>query len=86
MIKLNEKTGTLTFTGEDQKLVEKYAKEHKLTVRDVVYLAIMNGIAGGYFEAAKEAKKVLGTTQISSSSGQEDVAMVPGKTRRTRKG
>ena len=40
-----KKGGVLEFTGKDYKLVEEYAKEHKLTFRDVVYLAIMNGLA-----------------------------------------
>lgn len=49
MIKYNEKKSILTFTGKDETLVRKYAKEHKLTFRDVVYLALMNGIAAGKF-------------------------------------
>lgn len=43
------KKGLLTFTGKDEKMVTKFAKEHKLTFRDVVYLALMNGIAAGKF-------------------------------------
>ncbi len=42
MIRYNGKT--MTFTGKDYKLVAKYAKEHKLLFKEVVYLAIMNGI------------------------------------------
>ena len=45
MIKLLKDGKTLSVTGKDYKLVMKYAKEHKLTFRDVVYLAIMNGMA-----------------------------------------
>lgn len=54
MIKYNSKKGILTFTGKDEKTVRKYAKEHKLTFRDVVYLALMNGIALGKFDEKKE--------------------------------
>jgi len=49
MIKYNDKKKTLTFTGKDEKLVQAYAKEHKLSFDQVVYLAIMNGIAAGKF-------------------------------------
>ncbi len=45
MIKLLKDGKTLSFTGKDYKVVMEYAKEHKLTFRDVVYLALMNGIA-----------------------------------------
>lgn len=50
MITYNEKTGTLTFTGEDYRTVRSYAKKHKLTFKEVVYLALMNGIAAGKFD------------------------------------
>lgn len=53
MIKYNEKKSCLTFTGKDELIVRKYAKDHKLTFREVVYLAIMNGIAAGKFEKNK---------------------------------
>jgi len=86
MITYNEKKGVLTFTGKDEALVRKYAKEHKLTFRDVVYLAIINGIAEGYFEAAKEAKKDVVTSQVSSCSGKKDVAMVTRKKGRVNEG
>jgi len=57
MIKYNRKNGVLTFTGEDEKMVRKYAKEHKLTFKEVVYLALMNGIARGNFnEKAKNTR------------------------------
>ncbi len=45
MIKLLKDGKTLSFTGKDYQLVMKYAKEHKLTFRDVVYLALINGLA-----------------------------------------
>jgi hypothetical protein len=44
MITYNDKTRTLTFTGEEEKRVRKFAKAHKLTFKEVVYLALMNGI------------------------------------------
>lgn len=56
MIKYNDKTGVMSFFGKDKKEVLKYAKEHKLTFQDVVYLALMNGIAGGYFEKTKKLR------------------------------
>jgi hypothetical protein len=49
MITYDSKTGILTITDKDLKLVRKYGKEHKLTVKEVVYLAIMNGLAQGKF-------------------------------------
>ena len=45
MIKLLKDGKTLRFTGKDYTLVMKYAKKHKLTFRDVVYLALINGLA-----------------------------------------
>jgi len=55
MITYNAKNRTLTFTGKDEKCVKKYAKAHKLTFQEVVYLAIANGIARGKFEKAKKS-------------------------------
>jgi hypothetical protein len=55
MIKV-KKGGVLEFSGKDKALVEQYAKEHKLTFRDVVYLALMNGIAAGGFKKKRRAK------------------------------
>lgn len=48
--------GVMTFTGADEALVRKYAKEHKLSFKDVVYLALMNGIAEGHFDKPKKKK------------------------------
>ena len=44
----------LILSGKDDKGVKKYAKEHNLSYRDVVYLALMNGIAAGYFNEKKK--------------------------------
>lgn len=53
-----KKGGVLEFTGKDYTKVLKYAVAHKLTFKDVVYLAIMNGIAAGHFaKKGKHAKK-----------------------------
>jgi hypothetical protein len=49
VIKLLKDGKTLSFTGKDYKLVNAYAKEHKLTFKQTVYLALMNGIAAGNF-------------------------------------
>lgn len=57
MITYNEKKGVLTFTGKDEKLVQSYAKVHKLMFKEVVYLALMNGLAAGRFnEKAKDTR------------------------------
>jgi predicted nucleic acid-binding protein len=45
MIKVLKDGKTLSITGKDYKLIAAYAKEHKLTFRDVVYLALINAIA-----------------------------------------
>ncbi len=39
------KGNVMIFTGKDYKLVDNYAKEHKLTFKEAVYLALANGIA-----------------------------------------
>lgn len=39
------KKGTMIFTGKDYELVQAYATRHNLTFKDVVYLALMNGLA-----------------------------------------
>lgn len=54
MIKM-KKGGVMEFSGKDYVLVNEYAKEHKLTFKEVVYLALMNGIEKGYF--SKRRKK-----------------------------
>lgn len=54
MIRYNKNKHILTFTGTDEKSVSAYAKKHKLTFRYVVYLAIVNGIAKGKFDAEKD--------------------------------
>lgn len=56
MIKL-KKGGVLEFSGKDYEMVNKYAKEHKLTFRDVVYLALMNGMAAGHFNEHKKPNR-----------------------------
>lgn len=56
MIKYVAKTHSLDLSGDDLKLIKRYAKEHKLTVRDVVYLALMNGIAAGHFTRRPNGK------------------------------
>lgn len=44
MIRLLKDGKTLSVTGKDYKAVMKYAKEHKLLFKEVIYLALMNGL------------------------------------------
>ena len=57
MITYNPKNHKMTFTGKDEKLVRQYAKKHKMTFRQVVILALKNGVAKGYFD--KEIKNEI---------------------------
>lgn len=44
MIKLLKDGKTLSITGKDYKMVAKYAKEHRLTFKQVVLLALIQGM------------------------------------------
>lgn len=76
MITYDDKTGVMKFTGKDDVCVRKYMKEHKLTYRDVVYLALMNGMAEGYFDKKEEG---LDSKQVHLRGPQKDMAVVATK-------